>query len=76
MTRVLRLTRVFFADTHIHTDTFTSHECPGPGQDIYRVLKSWDRMVENQPFEDKDTQRFATSYIEGLESKPWHEVDK
>lgn len=45
-------------------------------QDIYRVLRAWDRMVENQPFEDKETQRFATSYIEGLEAKPWHEVDK
>lgn len=47
-----------------------------PEQDIYRVLEAWNRMVENQPFEDKDTQRFATSFIDGLEAKPWHEVDK
>lgn len=45
-------------------------------QDIYRVLQAWNRMVENQPFEDKETQRFATSFIEGLEARPWHEVDK
>lgn len=45
-------------------------------QDVYRVLKSWDRMVENVPFEDKETQRFATSYIDGLEAKPWHDVSK
>lgn len=45
-------------------------------EDIYRVLNSWDRMVENKPFEDKDTKRSATSYIEGLEAKPWHDVSK
>jgi hypothetical protein len=45
-------------------------------QDIARVLASWDRMVENKPFEDKPTKRFATSYMEGLQAKPWHNVER
>lgn len=40
------------------------------------MLASWDRMVENKPFEDKPTKRFATSYMEGLQAKPWHNVER
>jgi hypothetical protein len=32
------------------TQPALTHSTP---QDIYRVLNSWDRMVENKPFEDK-----------------------
>lgn len=43
-------------------------------KEISRVVGSWDRMLQGKVFEDKATQRFAESYVEGLEAKPWYEV--
>lgn len=45
-----------------------------PASEIERVLDSWDRMVDDKPFADDETLRYAASYMDDLDSRPWHDV--
>jgi hypothetical protein len=45
-----------------------------PASEIERVLDSWDRMVDDNDFKDEESLRYAASYMNDLDSRPWHDV--